>query len=433
MALIAEALMRALNRRPLLLRSGLEVLRRRAPIWGTKQTRLVLSMDRVREVFDRPLDFINGPSYAPKLKLGALVLGMDVSTCYHAERAALEAAVSSSAMVAEFERLVRTEAADLCSKLHPGIRQLDLASDVIEPVLVRAMCGLFGVVPHYARSEYLDVAAGVPTMAHWLRKLGGIIASGAPAPFGLHELTERLAEEMAGYLRQHVGKAPNGSVIALLREGQVFRHREDIVRSVGGMMLAGATLIKAATLAVHQLLERETLERVPTQEFLRSRKASDIGPFVWEALRFQPPFPFLVRYCPRATMLGDTPVAAGATVIVSPLAAMFDPTRVDRPEEFSRLRPASSYLLFGAGQHRCLAEQLAARGIPELISAIFTKLDIPNAGRFAHDGTAVHQYRVAARIRTEASDEAISSDVPERHSGDRYRGSPIRSPVDPAA
>jgi cytochrome P450 len=433
MALIAEALMRALNRRPLLLRSGLEVLRRRGPIWGTEQTRLVLSMDRVREVFDRPLDFINGPSYAPKLKLGALVLGMDVSVRYRAERAELEGTISNEVMVEKFGRLVRTEATDICSKLHPDIRQLDLASDVIEPVFVRAMCELFGIVPDYAESAYLNVPAGVPTMAHWLRKLGGIIASGAPAPFGLHSLTERLAQEMASYLRQRVRKAPKGSVAALLAESNVFPVREDLVRSVGGMMLAGATLIKATTLAVHQLLERETLEREAPHEFLRSGSASDIRPFVWEALRFQPPFPFLVRYCPRATMLGDRPVAAGATVIVSPLAAMFDPTRVDRPEEFNPVRPASTYLMFGAGQHRCLAEQLAARGIPELISVIFNELEISAAGRFAHDGTAVHQYRVSAKVRRQARDETISSDVPVRDSGDRYRGGPIRSPVDPAA
>ncbi len=426
MALIAEALSRSLDRRPLLLRSGLQLLRRRAPIWGTEQTRLVLSMDRVREVFDRPLDFINGPIYAPKLKLGALVLGMDVSTCYHAERKELQAAVSDARMVDEFGRRVRTEATDICSKLSPGIRRLDLAVDVIEPVLVRAMCGLFGVVPNYAKSAYLDAPAGVPTMAHWLRKLGGIIASGAPAPFGLHALTERLAEEMAGYLRQHVKEAPEGSVIAVLRKGKVFPHREDIVRSVGGMMLAGATLIKATTLAVHQLLERGLHDSVI------SGNTDEIQGMVWEALRFQPPFPFLVRYCPRATMLGDTPVAAGATVIVSPLAAMFDPERVDRPEEFSPRRPASAYLLFGAGQHRCLAEKLAALGIPELISTIFTELEIAEAGRFAYDGNAVDQYRVTARQRREARHETISSDLPEPDSGNRYERSPIQPPVGPA-
>ncbi|MFX9093454.1 hypothetical protein ABTN25_20180, partial [Acinetobacter baumannii] len=60
----------------------------------------------------------------------------------------------------------------------------------------------------------------------------------------------------------------------------------------------------------------------------KSREA--LTHYIYEALRFRPMLPLLVRDCPRETIIANGTrrvriVPAGARVLAAPLAAMFDP------------------------------------------------------------------------------------------------------------
>jgi cytochrome P450 len=152
-----------------------------------------------------------------------------------------------------------------------------------------------------------------------------------------------------------------------------------------------------------------------------------LGLLVWEALRFEPPFPLLVRYCPRATALGGVPVNAGSTVLVSTLSAMFDPEFAEEPSEFSVLRRSEEYLIFGHGQHECVARHLAEIGIPQLIAVVLSSFRIKSAGTLGHDGSAVARYPVSLDLPTAAlvsHHATVSIDYP----GHRQTGTYLKHP-----
>src|SRR5687767_5392870 len=96
MSIISDLLSVQVDRRPLLLRTGLDWAHRRAPIWPAPGGQLVVSAELARDVLNRPADFTTSTVYASKLKLGPLVLGMDPSKPYRHERQALSEALRAA-------------------------------------------------------------------------------------------------------------------------------------------------------------------------------------------------------------------------------------------------------------------------------------------------------------------------------------------------
>jgi cytochrome P450 len=401
MGSITEAVQLEVQRRPFLFRNGLDLARRLGgPIVGAGSFYVVLSADRVREVLGRPADFLSGPIYAPRLKLGPLILGMDVSERYVDEKNILAHALAPKG---SFDTQVRRHAADVLKNLNGrssiDFVTIDLVTEVIEPVFVRSLCELFGIRPDDARSDFVE-GRGEKVIAQWMRKVGGLIASSVPAPFGLDGLTDRLKDEMARFFND-----PNSH-----HPGSLFDAVKKLPgppsRCVGGMMLPAATLFKSATLAIDKLLNRpRALGPAEVHAFtqLEGEHVNASWGLIQEALRFQPPIPMLVRYCPRPTTLGSKSIPAAATVLVSLFSAMFDPKKVEQPEKFSVERPDDTYLLFGAGHHACIASQLARTGLSSLISVLFQTLNMerPRQG-IVYDGPAVAQYNVRVKFRTGA-------------------------------
>jgi cytochrome P450 len=386
------------------LRTGLGLARELRPVLRVGNQVLVTGAEPVREVLGRDQDFLSGVLYAPKMKLGPFVLGMDKSDQYLAERAALMRALHDKAE--RFAALVAAEARATVLALRRE-RKIELVSSFVEPVMVRAASRFYGVPTGGAKSSYLGAREGDATFALWLRKLGAVIGSSNPAPFGLEALAERLADELRPQLRRAVARHRDHTLASdeptiiseLLADRASPLEDEGIVRSVGGMMLAGATVCKAFVHALHALLERPAELNEAAE---RRRDPVLVRAYLWEALRFAPVFPFLVRYCPRATTIATrtrhaTEVPAGALVVASLAAAMFDPWALERPETFCVGRPAEAYLHFGAGLHRCLGEWLAGAALPAMFSALCELPGLIEAapGRFAYDGPAIDRYDLA--------------------------------------
>jgi cytochrome P450 len=405
--LVEELIERYVPRHAVLLRTGLGLAREIRPVARLGSMVLVTSSEAVREVLGREQDFLSGVLYAPKMKLGPFVLGMDKTDRYLAERAALVRALDNKADI--FSQLVAEEARAAVNTLGGGV--VDLVSSFVEPVMMRAASRLYGVSTAGAKSSYLDASEGDATFALWLRKLGAVIGSSSPAPFGLESLALRIADDVLPYLRRAVAsqrdQAPSQASIigALIADRESPLDDAGIVRSVGGMLTAGATICKAFLHALHALLERPSEFRAAAAAAAQ-HDAERVRAYQWEALRFQPVFPLLVRYCPHATQIGArgphaTAVPAGATVIVAPVTAMFDRAVTEQPETFRVGRPAQSYLHFGVGQHRCIGEWLANAALPAMFSAL---CELPGwldtaPGRLEYDGPAIGRYNVVLMHR----------------------------------
>ena len=95
---------------------------------------------------------------------------------------------------------------------------------------------------------------------------------------------------------------------------------------------------------------------------------------MFEALRFNPHNPLIVRRCLRDARLGsgsyETSVRAGSTVYALTLSAMFDKDVFAEPETFRIDRPRDRYLHFGHGQHQCFGTHLNYVVLPQVIKRL---------------------------------------------------------------
>ncbi len=87
--------------------------------------------------------------------------------------------------------------------------------------------------------------------------------------------------------------------------------------------------------------------------------AHNVGSYVDEMLRFEPPVQILVRYAPEDAEIEGVPCPAGQAVLVMIGAANRDPARFTDPDTFDPARPDPGSLSFGFGPHYCLGAALS--------------------------------------------------------------------------
>jgi cytochrome P450 len=85
-----------------------------------------------------------------------------------------------------------------------------------------------------------------------------------------------------------------------------------------------------------------------------------LGPFIEEALRYEPPFRGHYRHVVADTTLGGIDLPAGSRLLLLWGAANRDPAQFDAPHEFRLDRPGGKgHITFGKGTHFCVGAALA--------------------------------------------------------------------------
>ncbi|HKP62167.1 MAG TPA: cytochrome P450 [Polyangiales bacterium] len=370
----------------------------------------------VVDIFERSRDFQVGSTIAPKAKLGPFLLSLDEGPRHTREKRALSRAIGLS--FATFAPIAAAEsaraAADLALQLGDEPR-IDLASDFAELVYTRTLARYFGLPLDGWQCPDLDAPDGERTLALYIRTLGSTIGSGHPAPFGLEQLALRVSKKFEGELEavisQQMGQQPADTVLGHLLQPQPrpgedaeqvradaeFVQQDGLVRSIGGLLSAGAGFPKAFSNAIHEWILHGQLHVLEAA----SRQLPDpawgqlVQAHVLEALRLRPVFPLLVRYCPRATALAGQEVPAGSEIAFAPIAAMSDPTLVESPEEYRPGRPDHVYSVFGWGPRACIGRNMMLGLVPPMLKALFAQVPgFANAplGEFAYDGPALDRY-----------------------------------------
>ncbi len=97
--------------------------------------------------------------------------------------------------------------------------------------------------------------------------------------------------------------------------------------------------------------------------------------YCWEALRFNPINPFVIRRCSKdyriaAGTLRSATIKAGKTVLVSTRSAMRDGRELPAADSFAIDRPAYHYKHLGYGMHTCLGEHVSRVQVPEVIKRL---------------------------------------------------------------
>lgn len=203
-----------------------------------------------------------------------------------------------------------------------------------------------------------------------------------PDPAKIIRERERANIELAFFLARVMAKravavklgfAGEDSVSRLIRlsfSGGLKFPLKKVLFNAGGLLIGA---VETTSHAVNNALA-EMLRRSAVLE--RARAAAPdpaaFDGFVFEALRFNPAFPYFFRTAHRATVLAAgapqaREVPPGATVLAVTHSAMFDEAAFPDPETFDETRSHADAFTFGQGLHECLGRAVAAAMVPEIV------------------------------------------------------------------
>src|SRR5215475_3689444 len=373
----------------------------------------------VREILHRFGDFSLADVLGPKMPWGPIILSLDWREQHDRERALLQSVVSPFE-TADID-MVRAKVAVKCRDLIAQKRtcgEIDVVTDLSNCVVADLIEYYFGV----------PVIDDYQEMARILGDVAGYILVPPPVTSKrserAHMSMARLTQTVLNRVEEQdkalgaVPSAPTPADDLLIR--LVKRRRRDdeppgwfnddwIRRCITGLAATGGgTIVRATTQAMDRLIAhpaglqeaRELAVRLDAggDEAIRVR----LRQITYEALRFRPMLPLLLRYCPRETVIANGTrrarmAPAGAMLIAPPIGAMFDPEVFEHPARFKSNRPLTNYLHFGCGLRTCFGKYVADVVIVEIIRSL---LLLPNLRRpFGGKGLVRYDGPVATSFR----------------------------------
>ncbi|HMJ77952.1 MAG TPA: cytochrome P450, partial [Iamia sp.] len=182
---------------------------------------------------------------------------------------------------------------------------------------------------------------------------------------GVGPIQEWIAEQLA-LVADDPGDDILGSVARGVDSGDLGAYEAGIILH---------TLLSAGGESTTSLLGnavRILAEQPGVQAELR-RDPDQIGPFVEEVLRLEPPFRQFLRSVPRPTTLAGVEIPAGSTVMLFFAAANRDAAKFRRPDDIDLdRRPLRNHMGFGRGMHHCVGAPLARQ---EALTVLTVLLD----------------------------------------------------------
>ena len=168
------------------------------------------------------------------------------------------------------------------------------------------------------------------------------------------------------------GNDPVSRLLMLSFSKALIFDLERVILNVAGLLIGAVeTTSHAVVNALNFLCQRPEL-------LAKARAAAAAGElvafdgYVFEALRFNPAFPYTFRVCEQDTALArgtehETTIPAGQTVLAVTQSAMFDELAYAHPDQFDPCRGLVGMFHFGLGLHECLGRAVGAVMIPEIV------------------------------------------------------------------
>jgi cytochrome P450 len=171
---------------------------------------------------------------------------------------------------------------------------------------------------------------------------------------------------------------------------------DEVIRRILGGTIVGTvdTNSKAVAQAIDVLLDRPAELRTAHQAALDNDDGL-FASYIFEALRFNPQNPFLIRHCEQDYTLAagtprETTVHKGSLVIAGTEIAMFDPDVFVDPNSFRVDRPPDKYIHFGHGLHSCFGKHIGQAVIPAIAKELLLCKGLHRApgadGQIVYDG-----------------------------------------------
>jgi cytochrome P450 len=381
--------------KPELLRAATFALRQVKPTVVVGRFALATRFADVVEILENERYFHVVPIYADAMTrtTGAFILGMDDHEAYDREAPFLRSAVRPGDLE-RIRSIVRQRAEGLLdAAAAEGV--LDAASGYAHKIALALVAEYFGVR-----------GPDETTMTRWMRaifwdlflNLGNrteVSEAATAAAKELNAYLEKQADELRAGLKS--GASVPDHFFARLVQSQSRFSIDDlgVRRNIAGVIVGAVdTLSKAIVHALDQLLRRPA-ELAKARSAALADRVEEVADYAFEALRFNPHNPIIVRHCAEDFRLArgterEVGVPAGTTVWASTLSAMFDASVVEAPHQFRVGRAWGNYIHFGRGMHRCFGELINRVVIPEAVRAVLLRPVVRPmlgwAGRIAYDG-----------------------------------------------
>lgn len=362
------------------LRSAFSVLRNTRPVAIFGKTAIVTKYQDVMDVLVRENDFtvyeIDG--YKMERMGNVFVLGMDASPQTTLDRNMLRQVLKREDLT-----VIRT-----------GIRKI--ANELLDEAAPKRS---IDVVNGYARlasvrivAQYFGVPADESTMMRWQRSIfSEAFANLSDDPL-IRERGMIASKEISDHLgkliieRKQQKEPLEDNVLNRLINNQkdnAWLDDNAVRRLILCILGVVENTSKVVTHIIDHLLKRpDILEKVTTAA--KNDDITTVHKYSFEALRFNPHNPVILRYCKHGAVLGEgtkheRKIPSETTVYAATLSAMFDPEVVINPKNFDPERNVEC-MHFGYGPHLCTGRYVSEVTVPELVAGLLRLKNLRRAG-----------------------------------------------------
>lgn len=341
--------------------------------WGA--TLIISRWSDVHEVLSRDLDFVIEPVNKERIERvnGAFILGMDRSSIQLHEREVLYKSLSPDD-IPRIQNLSLVNANAFLDDV-PKNGTIDVVNGYARRVASRSASALMGI-DGPSEEEQMRVARA---MFHELfLNLGGDEKVRETAVAASEELREWVAENIVA---KRKNKIITDDMMSRLIALDV---NDDLLRRTVSGMFVGAIDTTATCVAqiMSVVLKRPSLKAQIMNDLDDMNKMRG---WCYEALRFWPHNPIILRQAARDCVLGDKKIKAGTTIVCFLLAAMHDSAVFSDPDKAEPNRPPEHYMHFGGGFHPCAGRAINGVQIPTLVAELLRR-DPMIKGKMEHDG-----------------------------------------------
>lgn len=275
----------------------------------------------------------------------------------------------------------------------PMVRQIAelLTNATLAPVIASGTCDVVSIVSRPVPVRLIGRYFGFPgpdeaTMLRWSKATQQDMFHNLQNDPTVHEACVQAGAEIRTYLAKLFARRRSASnlinsddiVSRLLRTvfpREIGWNEERLISNVMAFLIGGVETTSAAIVqALDQLLSRpEALASAQVGALIDDDKTFDA--YVWEALRFFPINPFVVRtavsnYLIAAGSPYAIKIPAGSLVLVSTRSAMHDSDVLPDPQTIKLDRPSWAYMHFGSGPHVCLGKYVGMMLIPAVLKQL---------------------------------------------------------------